>query len=68
VDVLPFAEVSAEFAAVEGEGDGSLSFWRQVHRDYFTRECQRYGRTFDEQMLVACERFEVVYPPARPIT
>ena len=64
VDVMPFDEVSAEFAAVEGEGDGSLAFWRRVHIDYFTRECERAGRTFSGDMPVSCERFSVVYPTA----
>src|SRR6185312_6022770 len=61
VDVLPFAEVGAEFAATEGEGDGSLSYWQAAHRQYFTRECARAGRQFAEDMLVVCERFSVVY-------
>jgi uncharacterized protein YhfF len=61
VDVMPFSEVSAEFAAVEGEGDGSLDYWRRGHTTYFTRECARHGRTFDANMLVACERFIVVF-------
>ena len=65
VHVMPFDEVSAEFAAVEGEGDGSLAFWRQAHIDYFTRECQRAGRTFSGSMPVSCERFRVVWPEAR---
>lgn len=63
VDVVPFGEVSATFAAIEGEGDGSLSFWREAHRQYFTRECIRIGRLFSEDMPVACERFRVVYRP-----
>jgi uncharacterized protein YhfF len=61
VDVLPFNQVSAEFAAIEGEGDGSLSFWQDAHRQYFTRECARTGQQFTESMLVACEKFAVVY-------
>ncbi len=64
VDVVPFNQVSAELAAVEGEGDGSLSYWMEGHRRYFTRECARAGRDFNEDMLVACERFKVVYQPA----
>lgn len=63
VDVVPFGDVSAEFAATEGEGDGSLPYWREAHRQYFTRECARAGRQFSEGMLVACERFNVVYRP-----
>ena len=64
VEVVPFSEVSSEFAATEGEGDGSLSFWREAHRQYFTRECARAGRQFSENMLVACERFRVAYRPS----
>jgi uncharacterized protein YhfF len=61
VDVVAFDEVSEEFAATEGEGDGSLQYWRQAHWAYFGRECQRIGRTPESKMPVVCERFEVVF-------
>lgn len=61
IDIVRFADVSAEFAALEGEGDGSLAFWQESHQAYFTRECERIGRQFSEDMPVACKRFEVVY-------
>ncbi len=64
VDVMPFDQVTAEFAATEGEGDGSLAYWRQAHLEFFTRECERAGRHFSEDMAIACERFKVVHPPA----
>lgn len=60
VEVVPFGEVSAEFAAAEGEGDGSLESWRSGHAAYFGRECARLGREFSPDMPVVCERFEVV--------
>jgi len=63
VEIVPFSEVTAEFAAIEGEGDGSLSFWQQGHRRYFSHECTRAGREFTESMLVVCECFKVVYQP-----
>jgi uncharacterized protein YhfF len=63
VEVVPFGGVTAEFASTEGEGDGSLSFWREEHRRYFTRECARSGRQFSEDMLVACVQFKVVFRP-----
>ena len=62
VEVVPFDQVTAEFAATEGEGDGSLAYWRRVHRDYFGRECARLGREPRDDMPVFCERFRVVYP------
>jgi len=63
VDVLPFEQVSAAFAAREGEGDGSLDYWRRVHWDFFGRECRRIGRAPDPRMLSVCEQFSVVYVP-----
>jgi uncharacterized protein YhfF len=60
VEVLPFDEVGAEYAAIEGEGDGSLTHWRAVHQDYFDRECARIGRGPDAAMPVVCSVFEVV--------
>jgi uncharacterized protein YhfF len=64
VEIVPFREVTAEFAAAEGEGDSSLSFWRAAHTDAFTRECSRIGRAFEQTMPVVCERFRVVYQPS----
>ena len=61
VDTVPFNEVSAEFAATEGEGDGSLAYWRRAHDAFFGRECQRLGREPAADMPVVCERFQVVY-------
>ena len=61
VDVVPYDQVSEEFAAVEGEGDGSLRYWRDVHWDFFSRECSSLGREPAQNMPVVCERFRVVY-------
>lgn len=60
VDVVPFDSVSAEYAAVEGEGDGSLAFWREGHWRFFTRECRRIGREPRADMPVVCARFELL--------
>jgi uncharacterized protein YhfF len=73
VDIVPFDEVSAEFAEVEGEGDKSLADWRAAHWKFFGRECAALERAPDLRMPVTCERFEVVFPgdsgspdPAQP--
>jgi uncharacterized protein YhfF len=61
VDLVPFDKVCEEFAATEGEGDGSLRQWQAEHWAYFGRECLRIGRSPDPGMPVVCERFEVVF-------
>ncbi len=50
-----FGEVDAAFAYEEGEGDRSLAYWREAHRNYFGRQ----GRFRDDMMLM-CERFRLV--------
>jgi uncharacterized protein YhfF len=50
-----YREVDAAFAREEGEGDRSLAYWRQAHREYFGRQ----GR-FSEDMMLMCERFRLV--------
>ena len=60
VAVLPFDQVTAEYAAVEGEGDASLEFWRRAHWAFFSRECQRLGREPATSMPVVCCVFELL--------
>jgi uncharacterized protein YhfF len=66
VEVRPFCDVDAGFVAVEGEGDGSLEYWRKAHWQYFSRRCTALGRTPSDDMPVILERFALVYPIERP--
>jgi uncharacterized protein YhfF len=50
-----YGEVDAKFAFDEGEGDRSLGYWREAHRQYF----ERAGK-FSEEMMLMCERFCLV--------
>ena len=61
VEVVPFDAVTPAFAVTEGEGDGSLEYWRKVHEAAFARELADSGRAFDSSLPVVCERFEVVF-------
>ena len=61
VQIVPFGEVSAEFAATEGEGDGTLEYWRRAHTAFFGRECERLRCEFSASMPVVCEEFAVVF-------
>jgi uncharacterized protein YhfF len=63
VEVKAFRDVDAAFARAEGEGDRSLSGWRDGHRRYFTRRCDALGIPFDEDLMVVCEHFELVSEP-----
>lgn len=53
--LIRYEDVTAEMAALEGEGDKSLAFWQQGHREFFTRE-----GTFSPQMWLVFQQFERV--------
>lgn len=61
VRLVPFCEVDARHAYLEDEGNRSLAFWRQVHREAFTPDYEEAGLPFDENGLCVLEEFEVVY-------
>lgn len=61
VYVMPFREIREEHARREGEGDGSLAYWREVHERFFRQELAEAGLRFDEDMPVVCEEFSCVY-------
>ena len=62
VRLKPFFSISSSYAKLEGEGDGSLNYWKEVHWDYYTRELEPHGRVPRESMIVVCEVFEKVFP------
>jgi uncharacterized protein YhfF len=61
VEMIPFAEVTAEFAFSEGEDELSLESWRYNHELFFTRELQAEGGRFDPEMRVIFETFQLVH-------
>ena len=62
VSVQPFNQVSAQHAYKEGEGDKSLTYWRQVHEDFFTDCLGEAGLIFRPESKVVLEEFRKVYP------
>lgn len=61
VTIRKYNEVDADFARAEGEGDLSLKYWREAHRNFFSRTLPKIGREFSEDMPLVCERFKVIY-------
>lgn len=60
VKIMPMNEVPPDFAYAEGEGDRSYDHWRKVHIEFFTNELKGVSREFSEDMLLVCERFELI--------
>ncbi|SDR33985.1 Uncharacterized protein YhfF [Pseudomonas grimontii] len=53
--IIRYCDVDHDLARKEGEGDLSLSYWMQGHKDFFQRE-----GSFDEAMELVAEEFELV--------
>lgn len=61
VTITPMNEVSEEFAIAEGEGDKTYRYWWNEHEKFFRKELNAIGREFSEDLLLVCERFEVIH-------
>jgi len=61
VTIRKYNEVDAQFAHDEGEGDQSLNYWRDAHKNFFSRVLSKIGKEFLEDMPLVCERFRVIY-------
>ena len=59
VSLIPMNEVPEEFALAEGEGD--FGYWWTAHQQFFSQELKVHGLSYSENLLLVCERFEVVY-------
>lgn len=53
--LIRFNEMSADLAALEGEGDLSLTYWQAAHRAFFERE-----GNWSPEMELVYEEFTVV--------
>ena len=62
VFTVPFDQVDEFQAWKEGEGDRTLTYWRQVHKCVFSKWMEEEGLVFTEKMPVVCEEFVRVFP------
>ena len=60
IQIIPMNEVPEEFAIAEGEGDLSYQYWWDGHKAFFSQELAEFGQKFSDDMLVVCQRFELV--------
>jgi uncharacterized protein YhfF len=60
IEIRRYCDVDAAFAAIEGEGDKSLTQWQRVHWEYLAQECARIGVPLSPQLEVVLEYFSVV--------
>ena len=62
VKEVPFNQVTAQFAASEGEGDLSLEYWASVHKRYFVKQLTEWQLEWHDNLVVVCESFDLRWP------
>lgn len=60
-EILPLNLIDESHARAEGEGDGSLAWWRKAHWDYYQRELEGSGYQPQADMPIVFQRFECVF-------
>ena len=61
VRLKPFFSIRESYSKIEGEGDLSLTYWKNKYWDSYTKELEAFGRVPRESMIVVCEYFEKVF-------
>ena len=56
VSIVPFNQVTEEFAQKEGEGDKTLASWRKIH--------EAFWKDITPDTLLECEEFRLLYQVA----
>ena len=60
--IIRFNEMTADLAALEGEGDLSLDYWQQAHRAFFERE-----GSWSPEMELVYEEFALIEVADAPL-
>lgn len=62
IETKKFFAVDDAFAALEGEGDLSLQYWRNAHNDFFANFGREIGLAWNpDAHSVVCEYFKVLH-------
>lgn len=61
VSIVPYNEVTSEYAYKEGEGNRSLEYWKTAHKEFYSKEYEENGLVFKETIPIVCEEFKLMY-------
>ncbi|MCF6360483.1 MAG: ASCH domain-containing protein [Cyclobacteriaceae bacterium] len=61
IEKVRYHEITPEFARMEGEGDKSLAYWKDVHWNYYSREMKPHNEKPANDMIIVCEYFKTIW-------
>lgn len=63
VDTIAFHKISKAYAELDmGTKIEPLKKWKKAHWDFFASVIEESGEKPTEEMLIVCERFEIIWP------
>lgn len=63
VDTIPFNQISKDYAEIDmGTNIEPLKKWKKAHWEFFANAMEENGEKPTEEMLIVCERFEIIWP------
>lgn len=60
VSIISFKDIDFKLVSKEGE-DKTLKSWQKNHKEFFIEDGKILGYTFDENMLIVFEEFEIIF-------
>jgi uncharacterized protein YhfF len=63
-EINMFGKIPKSVARAEGEGDLSISYWKEAHRAFFSPFLSKWGIADIDEAEVITEHFEIVHPRA----
>lgn len=61
VTIIPYNEITERHAQAEGEGNGTLEWWRAAHWDYYQRELNGTNYKPKSDMPIVFQEFECIW-------
>ncbi len=62
VTIIPYNQITEHHAQLEGEGDGTLQWWRDAHWAYYSRELAGTEFSPRTDMPIVFQEFVCVFP------
>jgi uncharacterized protein YhfF len=62
VEETTFGAIDQRHTALDGPSVQDVKVWKPLHRDFWSKDLARIGRTVTDDMPVTVERFALIYP------
>jgi uncharacterized protein YhfF len=62
IEQTTFGAIDQRYTSLDGPPVQDVNVWKPLHREFWSKDLARIGRTVTDDMPVTVERFELIYP------